>query len=121
MRSHQSDISIQQHANTLILHITICGTLQHCDYQNINNVLDASANSCDINVSFDMTKMRGFTLHAVWDDLLLGIKHWSHFKKIAIIGDKPWQASMAYLANHIGHIHCQLFSNQTDANAWLNS
>lgn len=88
MNTQQSLITTVQTPKAMALQVTAFGKLQHNDYQNIGKALDSALKESpksDINVCFDMTEMQGFSLRAIWDDLVLGIKHWSHFKKLPLL------------------------------------
>jgi hypothetical protein len=37
----------------------------------------------------------GWDLHAAWDDLKFGLKHYSDFERIAVVGDRRWEAWLA--------------------------
>lgn len=120
MHSNTTEIHIDTHGQTTVLGITVIGKLRHKDYQTINHKLGQAPAGNTLNAWVDLTQMQGFTLHALWDDLMLGIKHWSDFKKIAIIGDKQWQAATD-VAGKLSHIEFQSFSDSTTAKAWVES
>lgn len=35
-------------------------------------------------------QMEGFTAAAVWDDAKVGLKHLTHWDKIAVVSDEKW-------------------------------
>lgn len=118
MDNNTTKINIDTLGQTTVLGITVIGKLQHKDYQVINRELAKAPAGNTLNAWVDLTQMEGFTLHALWDDLTLGIKHWSDFKKIAIIGDKQWQAATD-VAGKLSHIEFQSCSDNATAKAWV--
>lgn len=118
MNGSATKISISTNGQTTVLGIIVIGKLQHQDYQIINNQLAKTAANNTLNAWVDLTQMQGFSAHALWDDLMLGLKHWSAFKKIAIIGDKEWQA-ISDIASKLTHITFRSFSDSAAAKKWI--
>ncbi|MDH5722323.1 MAG: STAS/SEC14 domain-containing protein [Alphaproteobacteria bacterium] len=48
-----------------------------------------------LNALFVMEDYEGVELAALWDDACFGIKHWSGFKRLALVTDMDWAKSAA--------------------------
>jgi hypothetical protein len=98
------------------------GTLTHADYEHINPIIDtalAGVKSPSINVFLDASELDGWELRAAWDDMKLGLKHGSEFKKVAIAGNKKWLELSARLGNWFMSGEIQFFDDTHEALTWL--
>ena len=50
-----------------------------------------------INMLVDIQDFQGIELKAVWDDLILGIKHWNDIQRLAAVGARKWEEWMVDL------------------------
>ncbi|MCW8832578.1 MAG: STAS/SEC14 domain-containing protein, partial [Colwellia sp.] len=73
-----------------------------------------------IKALFDVTEMQGWELRAAWDDFKLGLKHGSEFEKIAIYGNKNWQAIIANIGSWFISGEVEFFEEHQQAVDWLN-
>jgi hypothetical protein len=48
-----------------------------------------------IRVLVKMTDFHGWTLGAVWEDIKFDVKHFAHVDRVAIVGNRKWEAAMA--------------------------
>jgi hypothetical protein len=72
-------------------------------------------------VLFDITGLQGWHAIALWEEMKFDIKHLAGVERIAMVGDKTWQQSLA--------IFCQAFTRATvryfdhsataEARSWL--
>ncbi|HEB93168.1 MAG TPA: STAS/SEC14 domain-containing protein [Gammaproteobacteria bacterium] len=47
---------------------------------------------------FLLEDFRGWDLHAAWDDVAFGVKHYHDLERVALIGKPSWAAWMAKLS-----------------------
>ena len=60
----------------------------------------------------------GWDLHAAWDDLKFGFKHYADFERIAMVGDRKWEEWMARFSSPFTKAQVRYFDHsQVDA-AW---
>ena len=119
---HGLSIGIERINNELCLTLKAVGTLQHSDYEVIVPMIDsalAGVEDAKVNVFFDGTELDGWEVRAAWDDLKLGIKHGSEFKKVAIFGNKRWLEMSAKVGSWFVSGDIKYFDNETDALDWL--
>lgn len=63
----------------------------------------------------------GWDLRAAWDELKFGLKHYSDFERIAIVGDRKWEKRMVGLSKPLTKARVRYFDKAAAANAleWL--
>jgi hypothetical protein len=115
-------IGIERINSDLFLTLKAVGTLQHSDYEVIVAMIEsalAGVEDAKVKVFFDGTELDGWEIRAAWDDLKLGIKHGSEFKKVAIFGNKRWQGMSAKVGSWFVSGDIKYFENETEAFDWL--
>jgi hypothetical protein len=125
VQTQLSNFSVElEYSDTKVfLSLVIHGTLSHEDYMEMTPMLESVFDEIDhptINALIDITDLEGWTLHAAWDDLQLGLNHGRQFKKIAIIGNQHWQQMLSKVGDWFvaGDVH--YFENKDPAIGWLN-
>ncbi|SHO56953.1 STAS/SEC14 domain-containing protein [Vibrio quintilis] len=121
---HSLSIGLERVDHEFFVYITATGTLTHQDYEIITPLLDAAiakVNTPQVNVLVDITRFEGWELRAAWDDFKLGLTHGSDFNKVALYGDREWQALMAKVADWFSTGEVRYFENYDHAVRWLQS
>lgn len=98
------------------------GTLTDADYQELAPKLDALiAQHGTIRMLTDITGWEGMEVMAMWDDFVLGVRHWNDFERIAVVGDEGWQEIMTKVADMVTRGDIRYFDStgREDALAWL--
>ena len=119
---HGLSIGIERIDNKFYLALKAVGKLTHADYEIITPLIDsalAQVTEPKVNVLIDGTELDGWELRAAWDDLKLGLKHNNEFNKIAIYGNKDWQAKTAKIGSWFISGEIKYFTNLTEAAEWL--
>ena len=115
-------IDIEQEHSRVYLWLTMKGKLTHDDYLDITPKLESALEGIvepKIYALVDITELDGWTLHAAWDDLRLGLKHGSEFEKIAIIGNKDWQQMLGKVGSWFVDGEVRYFGDKASASSWL--
>ncbi|QSX34252.1 STAS/SEC14 domain-containing protein [Shewanella avicenniae] len=102
--------------------IKAIGTLTHQDYQMMVPVLEAALEKVvqpHIYCVVDITELDGWEARAMWDDLKLGVQHGREFRKIAVVGNRDWQAWMTKVADWFTPTEMEYFNQRHEAVAWL--
>lgn len=62
-----------------------------------------------------------YSLGAVWDDQLFGLRHWRDFTHMAIVTDHDWMRSAAAFFSPLSPAHIKVFklSELDEAKAWI--
>jgi hypothetical protein len=63
----------------------------------------------------------GYEAEAMWDDAKVGLKHLTHFEKIAVVTDVEWVVRLVKAAGFLIPGEVRLFANNelTAAQAWI--
>jgi hypothetical protein len=105
-----------------ILGFVLKGRLHDEDYRAFAPVLEAAiATLGKVRLLARFVEFRGWDLHAAWDDFKLGVAHYDDFERIAMVGDKEWEAWMARLCRPFTKASVRYFdaSDVEGALAWL--
>ncbi|WP_115718233.1 SpoIIAA family protein [Gallaecimonas mangrovi] len=119
---HGMSIGVERTGDQFFLILRAQGTLTHRDYEVITPLLEKALSGVEtphINALVDMTLLRGWELHAAWDDFQLGLKHGQAFDKIALVGNKVWQQLAAKVGDWFISGNIQYFEDETEALGWL--
>jgi hypothetical protein len=60
----------------------------------------------------------GADLHAVWDDLKFGFKHYGDFERIAMVGNRKWEKWMVQMSKPFTKAKVRYFDVSQVENAW---
>lgn len=124
IKRHGLSVGIERVNDNLYLSITVAGKLTHNDYETITPLLNGALEGIstpEVNVFFDATELEGWELRAAWDDLKLGLRHGSKFKKIAIVGGKNWLKYASSIGTWFTHGEIESFEDVKSAYQWLGS
>ena len=105
-----------------ILGFRLTGRLRDEDYRVFIPMLDGAISAegrLRLLALFD--DFHGWDLQAAWDDLVFGIRHYSDFDRIALVGDQRWQEWMALFCKPFTQAAVRYFdASELDAAwAWL--
>ncbi len=121
-QTHSISIGIERFENTLYIVMKAAGKLTHADYEAFTPLLEGALDtigSPHVKMLVDVTALTGWELRAAWDDFKIGLKHGNQFEKIAIVGNKDWQALMATVGDWFIGGEANYFTDSTEAINWL--
>ncbi len=98
-------MSVELHEETggKILILNLSGKLTKEDYANFTPEVErAVKDHGKIRILVRMHGFHGWTLGAVWEDMKFDLHHFAHIERLALVGDKRWEAGMA--------VFCQPFT-----------
>ncbi|MDF1691730.1 MAG: STAS/SEC14 domain-containing protein [Zhongshania sp.] len=122
IEKHGVSIGINRVGSDFFLSLKAQGKLTHDDYKTITPLIDsalASVSKPKVRMLFDGSELQGWELRAAWDDFKLGLRHGSEFEKIAIYGNKRWEAMAAKIGNWFVAGEIKYFDNHNEAITWL--
>ena len=110
---------IEEQDDGKLLAIRLKGRLRGEDYQRLGPQLDAAiARHGKVRLICDATAWEGISPDAVWEDLKLGLRHFTGFDRVALIGERDWMAWATKLGDAIMPYKMRFFTaDQADA-AW---
>jgi hypothetical protein len=97
----------------------LCGKLHDEDYKQLVPKMETSLTAeGKVRLFMQFEDFHGWDLHAAWDDLKFGLKHYSDFERIAMVGDHKWENWMAKFSKPFTKAELRYFnSSEVDA-AW---
>jgi hypothetical protein len=79
-----------------VLGLKLCGKLHDEDYkQFVPKVETLLTTEGKLRLLVQFEDFHGWDWHAAWDDLKFGLKHYSDFERIAMVGDRKSEKLMA--------------------------
>ncbi len=79
-----------------ILGFQLSGKLHDEDYKRFVPLIDTQAASDGkVRLLAQFHDFHGWDLHALWDDIKFSTTHCTKIERIALVGDKKWEAWMA--------------------------
>jgi hypothetical protein len=105
-----------------IIGFRLSGKLHDSDYKQFVPAVEAALTSeGKLRLFVQLEDFHGWDLHAMWDDFKFGLKHYSDFDRIAMVGDQKWETWMARLCKPFTKAKVQYFgASEVDAAwAWL--
>jgi hypothetical protein len=100
----------------------LSGKLHHEDYKTfVPTVESFVATEERVRLFVQLEDFHGEDLHALWDDLKFGLKHYSDFDRIAMVGERKWQKWMVQVSKPFTKAKMRYFdaSQIDEAWAWL--
>ncbi len=115
-------IEILQTGSPKIVGFKLTGKLHDDDYKSfvpaVEKILAAEGK---VRLFALFEDFHGWDLHAAWDDLKFGLKHYGDLDRIAMVGDQRWEKWMAQVCKPFTKATVRHFnaSQVDDAWAWL--
>ena len=89
-------ITLTEESGGRVLALNVSGKLIKADYANIEPEFERLIGQYGkLRVLLDMHDFHGWEVGAAWEDLKLGLVHFSDIERLAMIGEKKWQQGMA--------------------------
>lgn len=78
--------------------LLVNGRVEKNDYEGFVPEIEKQIHNHDkINLLVDVRGLESLSAGAAFEDTKFGIKHYNHFRKVAIIGNNNWEKFMAYV------------------------
>jgi hypothetical protein len=99
--------------------LKLSGTLHDEDYKDFVPKIESIVTSQGrVRLFVQLEDFHGWDMRAAWDDLKFGLRHYSDFERIALVGDRHWEAWMASFCRPFTRARVRYFDvSQVDA-AW---
>lgn len=101
----------------------LSGKLHDEDYKTFVPLVDAAiAKDGKVNVLAQFHDFHGWDAAALWDDIKFSTTHCIKIKRIALVGEKPWEKWMAAVCKQFTMAKIKYFGagDVEAAKAWLN-
>ncbi len=122
IKEHGISIAIKRTKKNIFIEVVMLGKLKDEDYTLFVPMIDKAlkeAKGLEVDLLVDMTKFKGWEFLAAWDDMKFGIKHRNAFDKMAIVGNKKWEAVSVNMMSHLMKGKTKFFKEREKALAWL--
>jgi hypothetical protein len=89
-------VDLHEEASGKILVVNLTGKLTKEDYKVfVPHVERLIGQHGKLRMLVPMHDFHGWDMGGLWEDLKFDWKHFSHIERLALVGDKRWEASMA--------------------------
>jgi acyl-CoA-binding protein len=105
-----------------ILGFKLSGKLHDEDYKKFVPLIDAqAAKDGKLRLLAQFHDFHGWDLHALWDDIKFSTTHCTKIERIALVGEKKWEAWMAKVCKPFTMAKIRYFdaAEINAAEAWL--
>jgi len=74
-----------------VIGFEVSGKLETEDYRDtLRPALERAAADGDVRIVVIIPEFEGFSAGALWQDVTMGVEHWSAWKRIALVTDVEW-------------------------------
>jgi hypothetical protein len=99
-------ITLQSEADGKVLVVQLSGKLGKEDYQRfVPEVERQIQQHGKIRLLVRMHDFHGWSAGALWEDIKFDLKHFAHIERLALVGERKWEAGMA--------VFCKPFTTAT--------
>ena len=99
-------VTLQEEEGGRVLVVGLSGKLTREDYERFVPEVDRLVRQHGkIRVLVRMHDFHGWTLGALWEDIKFDLKHFRDIDRLALVGDRKWEAGMA--------VFCKPFTTAT--------
>ena len=115
-------VELHEEAGGKLLILTLSGKLMKDDYAHFTPEVDqAIKDHGKVRMLVRMHNFHGWDLGAVWEDVKFDLHHFSHIERLALVGDRRWEAGMAVFCKPFTTAKVRYFdeSKADDATVWI--
>ncbi len=115
-------IELQSQPNSKTLSVKLSGKLTKEDYERfVPEVESLIKKHGKIRILLEMHDFHGWTVGALWEDIKFDVKHFKDIERLAMVGDRKWEAGMAAFCKPFTTAKVQYFDTSEAAKAaeWL--
>ena len=105
-----------------IIYMIATGKLNDKDYDKMLPALRQKIEKYEkINWYFQMKDFKGWTVHALWRDIMFDLRNKEHLEKVAIMGEKKWHELMTEAMKPFTDADIKYFDEKdaTKARTWI--
>jgi hypothetical protein len=115
-------VELHEEADGKVLILNLSGKLTKEDYAHFTPAVDGAVKAHGkIRLLVRMHGFHSWTLGAMWEDVKFDLHHFSHIERLALVGDRKWEAGMAVFCKPFTTAEVQYFdeSKAEEASAWV--
>jgi len=89
-------VEVSEQDEGRILDVRATGRLTTADYERLLPMVERSiARHGKLRVRFEMHDFHGWSAGALWEDIKFDMRHFRDIERLAMVGDRQWEAGMA--------------------------
>ncbi|HVC92895.1 MAG TPA: STAS/SEC14 domain-containing protein [Pirellulales bacterium] len=89
-------VELHDESDGNLLVVKLNGKLSKLDYERFIPEVEKAINEHGkIRVLVEMRDFHGWTAGALWEDVKFDLKHFAHIERLALVGERKWEAGMA--------------------------
>ncbi|RKX47417.1 MAG: STAS/SEC14 domain-containing protein [Verrucomicrobia bacterium] len=112
-------IEILEESSGATVGFSLSGKLHDEDYKSfVPQMEDVIAREGKVRLLAHFHDFHGWDLHAAWDDMAFGAKHYADIEKVALVGDRKWEEWMAKVCNPFTRATVKYFDAGEIGLAW---
>lgn len=117
-------IDLEETDQGKVVTITFKGKVAKEDYDmlvpQLENIIGKGGS---IRLLVELVDFEGWTLGALWEDTKFGIAHFNDIEKIAVVGDRKWEETMAAFIKPFTRAKVRYFPREkvAEAGKWARS
>lgn len=115
-------VEIREEAEGKAFAVKLSGKLTKQDYGHFVPEIEARImQHGKLRLLVEMHDFHGWKLSALWEDIKFDAKHFADIERLALVGDRKWEAGMAAFCKPFTTAKVRYFSTEQyeDAVAWL--
>jgi hypothetical protein len=115
-------VQLKEEAADRLLEVHISGKLTKEDYAHFGPAFDRMIQEHGkIRMLVDMHDFHGWTAGALWEDVKLDFKHFSHIERLALVGETKWEKGMSAFCRPFTTATIKYFdrSQEAEARTWI--
>lgn len=115
-------VEVTEQSQGKILEIHASGKLTKSDYEHfVPEVERLIRKYGKLRMLFDMHDFHGWSASALWEDIKFDLKHFRHIERLALVGEKQWEAGMAVFCRPFTTAAIRYFEHghADEARQWL--
>jgi SpoIIAA-like len=89
-------VELHEEAGGKVLVVNLTGKLTKEDYEHfVPEVEKQIAQHGKVRMLVRMHDFHGWTAGALWEDIKFDLRHFAHIERLALVGERKWEAGMA--------------------------
>ena len=115
-------VSLHEESGGKYLVVELNGKLTAQDYEHFGGEIDGRIKEHGkLRVLVTMHDFHGWKLSALWEDIKFDAKHFADIERLALVGERKWEAGMAAFCKPFTTAKVRYFdaAQSDDAVAWL--
>ncbi len=112
-------LTLNEEADGKILGIKVSAKLSKEDYQQfVPTVERLIKKHGKLRMVFEMHDFHGWEMSALWEDIKFDVKHFRDIERLAVVGERKWEAGMAAFCKPFTTAKIQYFDQTKSGDAW---